>query len=172
MTTRRMGHGTAVKPERDLELLRAMAAAGHRLTGMKALGQWTFEDAPPEDAIVALTHHDAPDADYLEIFDAAGWNHVWGVGELQVFKAAPGTPPVYSDEETVRGDLTAQRRRYGRWAAIRLLVLAVAALALGLRRAPQVVTAAVLVVVAIPVVYSGIPWLDTGRRLGRRGPRP
>ena len=37
MTTRRMGHGMAVSPEKDLELFASMAARGQRLSGISQL---------------------------------------------------------------------------------------------------------------------------------------
>ena len=38
MTTRRMGHGMAVSPEKDLELFASMAARGQRLSGISTPG--------------------------------------------------------------------------------------------------------------------------------------
>ena len=93
MTTRRMGHGMAVSPEKDLELFAGMAARGQRLSGISAPGLWLFEPAEPEQAVFAVDYTDRADEDYLALFEAAGWHRVLGVATMQIFKAAPGTRP-------------------------------------------------------------------------------
>ena len=89
MTTRRMGHGMAVSPEKDLELFAGMAARGQRLSGISAPGLWLFEPAEPEQAVFAVDYTDRADEDYLALFEAAGWHRVLGVANMQIFKAAP-----------------------------------------------------------------------------------
>ena len=90
MTTRRMGYGMAVFPEKDLELFAGMAARGQRLSGISAPGLWLFEPAEPEQAVFAVDYTDRADEDYLALFEAAGWHRVLGVANMQIFKAAPG----------------------------------------------------------------------------------
>jgi len=97
MTTRRMGHGMAVSPEKDLELFAGMAARGQRLSGISAPGLWLFEPAEPEQAVFAVDYTDRADEDYLALFEAAGWHQVLGVATMQIFKAAPGTRPIHTD---------------------------------------------------------------------------
>ena len=122
MTTRRMGHGMAVSPEKDLELFAGMAARGQRLSGISAPGLWLFEPAEPEQAVFAVDYTDRADEDYLALFEAAGWHRVLGVANMQIFKAAPAPRPIHTDPGAEAEALAAQAGRLGRWAAACLAV--------------------------------------------------
>ena len=146
MTTRRMGHGMAVSPEKDLELFASMAARGQRLSGISAPGLWLFEPAEPEQAVFAVDYTDRADEDYLALFEAAGWHRVLGVANMQIFKAAPGTRPIHTDPGAKAEALAARAGRFGRWAAACLAVLAVVALVLAYNQ------------LVLPV-QGPVPWL-------------
>ncbi|RTE50210.1 DUF2812 domain-containing protein [Actinobaculum sp. 352] len=111
MTTRRLAHGMAVAPEKNLALFSDMAARGQALVGVSALGfMWRFKPAPAEDVIFALDYTDTPNEDYLAVFEAAGWQHVLGIGDMQIFKAAPGTRPIHTEKQGERETLALQAR--------------------------------------------------------------
>ena len=165
MTTRRMGHGMAVSPEKDLELFAGMAARGQRLSGISAPGLWVFEPAEPEQAVFAVDYTDRADEDYLALFEAAGWHRVLGVANMQIFKAAPGTRPIHTDPGAEAEALAAQAGRLGRWAAACLAVLAVVALVCALTDPPRWLTALAVIAAGVPAVYTVIPWLGTRWRL-------
>ncbi len=150
MSTTRLGSGLAFGARKDLELFSRMAARGQQLSGIGALGHgWTFTDAAPEQAIFALTHEAHPSPGYFDIFDAAGWTLVLSSGGTHIFKAAPGTPPVHTAEDSERDELRRQRNQFARYSAVTLMVLVLVAVGL------SAVTWSVGVETAILVVC---PW--------------
>ncbi len=169
MTTRRLGHGMAVAPEKNLALFSDMAARGQALVGVSALGfLWKFKPAPAEDAVFALDYTDTPDEDYLAVFKAAGWQHVISIGDMQVFKAPPGTRPIYTERQGERETLTAKARQLGR-ASIVWLVLIMAALAVHFAlEPPRWVDSILYLVTIIPFIFSVIPWIGYRRLLRKQ----
>lgn len=167
MSTRRLVNGTGVVPDKDLALLRRMAAQGHRLVRLSPWGQWVFEAAAPEDVDVAFAHLDPLDDDAVEVFRAAGWEPVCQAGRLHVFRAPAGTPPVHSESASLRDELHDVAVRGSRVAGAATALMLVAALVLWRLGAPPVVTATALAVLCVPVVFSGLPALATWRRLQR-----
>lgn len=159
MSTVRMGSGLAFTPQKDLDLFAAMAAEGKHLVGLTGLGHgWKFEDGEPEDAIFDLTYERHPDQDYLDIFAAAGWTPVVNEGGLQVFKAAPGTVPVHTGVDSRRAELVRNARRFGAWAALFVVTLALAAWLMPMTGLSVGWTNVVVVLIAIPTIYTLLPF--------------
>jgi len=170
MTTRRFGHGMAVSPEKNLALFSDMAARGQALVGISALGfMWRFKPAPAEDAVFALDYNDTPDEDYLAVFEAAGWQHVLGICDMQIFKAAPGTRPIHTERQGEKETLASQARRHG-LAAIVFLVLMVLAFAVHITlELPRWVDVILYLVTVIPFIFTAIPWIGSMRLLRKQG---
>ena len=168
-TTKTLGAGLAFEPEKDLVRFAEMAAQGKHLAGIAHLGHgWRYVDGEPEDVVFDLAYEIDPDADYLEYFRAAGWSHVLTAGNVHIFKAAPGTPPVHTGEETRREELLRERNRFVGFSLVALLLFV--GVGLGLRHVDWNVwlEMALLVVALIPVVYTVLPLMGYWCRSGRR----
>lgn len=97
-----MSNGLAFSEQKDMETLSKMAAKGWILKRFAFLG-YQLEQGAPEDAIFSIDYRDLKDeerAEYIEIFEIAGWSHVCSEAGTHLFKAAPGTKPIYSDKES------------------------------------------------------------------------
>lgn len=164
-TYTKMSSGLAFTPDKDLAMFSTMAAQGKQLSGISALGHgWKFVEAAPEEAVFDMTHEVNPHPGYFDIFEAAGWTLVLSVSDLHIFKAAPGTPPVHTDDSSRRDELTRQRNHFALYSAIALTTLILVGLALGqiswgLWEVP------VLVIAIIPTVYTVMPLIGYVYRL-------
>lgn len=92
--------GIAFSEDKDLELLRKYAAKGWMVKRFKRIG-YELERQNPEDVIFSLDIrkvNDEEKEEYIEMFKMAGWTHVASdYYYTHLFKAAPGTKPIYTD---------------------------------------------------------------------------
>lgn len=164
-TTSRMASGLAFTPEKDLAMFAEMAAAGKQLSGLSILAHgWRFVDAAPEDAVFDLAYESNPAPDYFEIFDAAGWTLVLSMGDAHIFKAAAGTPLVHSMLESRREEMVRQRNRFALYSIVTLIAFVLIARGVMMADWNSWVEMAVLVIAAIPVIYTVIPTLGYWNR--------
>lgn len=165
-TTTRMGSGLAVNPDRDLHLFADMARQGKHLNGMAKLGHgWRFADGEPEEAVFDLAYESDPSPDYFDLFRQAGWTCVLSIGRVHVFKAAPGTVALHTSADSKREEVQRNRDRFGRSAAVALLVFVVVAVTLSVLSWPSWVVTIVLVVTVTPVLYTIVPFVGYWRML-------
>jgi hypothetical protein len=70
------------------------------LIGFKGLS-YVLVPAPPEQLIFALDYMYEPDEEYFALCRASGWQHIVTMdGLIHIFKAAPGTPSMFSTAES------------------------------------------------------------------------
>lgn len=156
MRTTRMGTGLAFTPEKDLEMFSTMAAQGKQLSGVSAFG-WTFTDAPSEEAIFDLAYEAHPAADYVDLFAAAGWTRVLSAGDLHIFKAAPGTPPVHTSDDSRRDELVGRRNLFAWLGAVAVGVFILVALMLRAVSWNSGIEIVLLLVALVPVIFTVMP---------------
>lgn len=102
--------GLAFDEAGDMQRLCELAAEGWRLIGFKGLS-YVLEPAAPEDVVFTVDYMYEPDAEYFALCQASGWVHVVSMDKLMhVFKAPPGTPPMFSTAEIQVKYQRAQRR--------------------------------------------------------------
>ncbi|MCS0670283.1 DUF2812 domain-containing protein [Cytobacillus firmus] len=97
--TYKISNGLAFFEQKDLQMLREKAAEGWMVESFKG-GLYTFTKSGPKDVIFSIDYHELTPEDeeeYCELFAAAGWTHVYSHTGIHLFKAVPGTPPIYSD---------------------------------------------------------------------------
>jgi hypothetical protein len=129
--------GVAFDEASDMHRLSTLAAEGWRLIGCKGL-RYVLEPAPPEQLIFALDYMYEPDEAYIALCRDSGWERVVTMdGLMHVFKAAPGTPTMFSTTESQQTYQRVQRR---------LLV-------------PVIVSTVVAVLVWWAMVQWGQPWV-------------
>ncbi len=129
--------GVAFDEASDMQRLSTLAAEGWRLIGIDGL-RYVLEPAPPEQLIFALDYMYEPDEEYVALCRDSGWERVVTMdGLIHVFKAAPGTPPMFSTTESQQKVQRVHRR---------LLV-------------PVIVSTVVAVLVWWAMVQWGQPWV-------------
>ena len=102
--------GVAFAEDDDMQRLGVLAAEGWRLIGFKGLS-YVLEPASPEQLIFALDYMYEPDDEYFALCRASGWEHVVTMdGLIHIFKAAPGTPSMFSTAELQQKYQRMQRR--------------------------------------------------------------
>jgi len=95
--------GLGFGEERDMKMLSSMAAKGWIFYKYQGLG-YKFKKGEPQDLIynfdsVRISENDK--LEYLEVFEAAGWNNVCSyVNLFHFFSAKPGTAQIYSYKHT------------------------------------------------------------------------
>lgn len=97
--------GIAFSEKKDLQKLRAFAAQGWIVKRYKGMG-YELEQGPKEDVIFSIDVHQlgkGEDEEYFAMFLAGGWEHVCSSYNTHLFKAKPGTPPIYTDKESEAG---------------------------------------------------------------------
>lgn len=91
--------GLAFDEAGEMQRLHELAAEGWRLIGFRGLS-YVLEPASPEQVVFTVDYMYEPDAEYFALCQASGWVHVVSMDKLMhVFKAPPGTPPMFSTAE-------------------------------------------------------------------------
>ncbi|RLT23835.1 MAG: DUF2812 domain-containing protein [Chloroflexi bacterium] len=84
----------------DMQRLSTLATEGWRLIGFNGLS-YVLESAPPDQLIFALDYMYEPDEEYFALCRASGWEHIVTMdGLIHIFKAALGTPSMFSTAES------------------------------------------------------------------------
>ena len=103
--TRYMGSaGLAFAEEREMKKLSKMAAKGWLLESFAFAG-FTLRRGEPQELIYCLdvqTLSADEKEEYDETFRAGGWQPVCSVENMHIFSAAPGTKPIYSDQNSLQ----------------------------------------------------------------------
>jgi hypothetical protein len=100
--TRKFKWFWAWEDEQEEAWLTDMAQQGWHLTEQGVFGFYTFERGTPRNVVYRLDYKtgDKDMADYLQLFEDAGWEHVGAMGGWQYFRkeAREGeTPEIYTD---------------------------------------------------------------------------
>ena len=99
----RISMGLGFAADREMKMLSNMAAKGWIFYKHQGLG-YKFKKVDSEDLIYnfdSLKISEEDKAEYIEVFEAAGWNYVCSCGDyFHFFSAKTGTVPIYSDKHT------------------------------------------------------------------------
>lgn len=98
-----MSGGLAFSEEKDLEKLRQYSLKGWHVCRFSFMG-YTLEKGESTDFIYSIdnrTFATDEEDEYLELFSAAGWTQIDSDVGFYLFRATPGTKPIFSDRETV-----------------------------------------------------------------------
>lgn len=97
-----MSGGLAFSEEKDMEKLRQFSLNGWHVSDFSFMG-YTLEKGESSDYIYSIDYRSLNDEEreeYFGFFSASGWTHVTSERDMHLFRAAPGTKPIYSDRET------------------------------------------------------------------------
>lgn len=127
-TTYRMCGGLAIMPDRDMAMLKRMSAQGWHVVDLDTVLLYRFEQGEPHDYDYAVGQERTFGPQAEELYRAAGWTPVVAANGYQVLRAEAGTTPLYTDEESQKDALRANRAWMGKRAAaflaLSLLLLA------------------------------------------------
>jgi len=105
-----MSNGLAFEEAKDLQKLRKKSLQGWNLKRFRFAG-YELERGKKEDVIYSIDYRNVDsyeEAEYFELFTVSGWIHVCSDYEMHIFKAQPGTMPIYSDRESSIDKITRQ----------------------------------------------------------------
>lgn len=98
-----MSSGTAFAEEKDMKKLHRLSLKGWHVSGFKFMG-YILEREESSDYIYSLDYRsleDGEEEEYFDLFSSSGWSHVASeAGSIHLFRAHPGTKPIYSDRDT------------------------------------------------------------------------
>ena len=94
--------GLAFAEYEDMDKLRRYSLKGWHVSGFSFMG-YTLKKGENMDYIYTidyrLLHADERD-EYVDFFFDSGWTHVTSEGDIHLFRAQPGTKPIYTDPDT------------------------------------------------------------------------
>ncbi|MER2000253.1 MAG: DUF2812 domain-containing protein [Lysinibacillus sp.] len=99
--------GIAFSEKKDLKALQKWANKGWHVTRFKGMG-YELVEGEPTDYIFSIDIRNLKEDEkdeYYEMFQMAGWEHISSDATRHLFRAAPGTPQIYTDLESERGKL-------------------------------------------------------------------
>lgn len=98
-----MSEGLAFAEEKDMEKLRKYSQQGWHVTDFKFMG-YSLEKGEKKDYIYNIDYRSLKEDEkdeYFSFFSAAGWSHVASENDFHLFRALPGTKPIYTDHDTI-----------------------------------------------------------------------
>ena len=131
MNKYRFCNGLAIFPEHDMKMLSEMSRSGWHFVGFSGL-MYKFEKGEPMPYIYSVNFEKSVGDDMLELYRESGWEPVVVQNGYQIFRAADGTPPIFSDKQSEIDIVKEQKNLCGRGALISLGILLVLATVLHL----------------------------------------
>src|SRR5690625_772821 len=172
--------GLAFYEDKDMEKLRRFSLKGWHVSDFKFMG-YTLEKGESSDYIYSVYYRslkEGKDGEYFDLFSTAGWTHVTSEGNIHLFRASPGTKPIYTDRDT-----TVEKYENSSWLMKNLAIPLVLITALvwvgvmissGTLKSILIVVATILSAIAFPAAWTAITtysnkWKVEGRRLATLG---
>lgn len=96
-----MSDGLAFAEEKEMKKLTELAENGWFLDSFAFLG-YTLRKDTPQKIIYSVDYQDIANdrKEYMDMFRAAGWEHVCSAADIHIFSAPAGTKPIYTDQHT------------------------------------------------------------------------
>lgn len=157
--------GLAFSEERDMEKLSKYAKNGWLLERFAPLG-FRLRRGQPQNLVYSVDYQVNVDEDYDLIFEDAGWTRVCSAGgNIHIFRAIEGTPPIYSDKTTTIDKYEREKKIMGT-TALPSLIATVVFILLGIMSRndwlPEIVgniSLFLCMVSLIILVFSGMPYI-------------
>lgn len=131
-----MMRGLAFSETSDMKTLQNLAQDGWQLEGISFCIMFRLRKAEPEQVEYSMDYREDADEDYFEYFRATGWEPVLSAGHIHIFKAPPGTRPLYTDSQTIWEKYSIEKRRFGRYTLFSLPLVALIFVMVALVEAP------------------------------------
>ena len=94
--------GLAFSEDKDMEKLRQYSLNGWHVSDFKLMG-YTLKKGESADYIYSVDYRslkEDEEEEYFDFFSSSGWSHIASQGDIHLFRAHPGTKPIYSDRDT------------------------------------------------------------------------
>ncbi|MFP7298978.1 DUF2812 domain-containing protein [Neobacillus niacini] len=152
--------GLAFSEGKDMEKLRRYSKEGWHVRDFKFMG-YTLEKGEITDYIYSVDYRllkQEEAEEYFELFSSSGWTHISSQGDIHLFRALPGTKPIYSDSESVveKHDNLGSSMRWGTVGLVFVTaILWIAALiSAGTLQMTFTIMAVILSIPAIPAAWT------------------
>jgi len=154
--------GLAFTEQKDMEKLRRYSLKGWHVKKFKFMG-YSLEKGESADYIYSIDYRSLKkdeDDDYYDFFTSAGWTHVTSESDIHLFRAHPGTKPIYTDRDTTVSKYENSSRSMNKL-AIPLIIMAAlmwlgTVLTSGISHTVFLTIALILTVLAIPATWTVI----------------
>ncbi|MEI4803998.1 DUF2812 domain-containing protein [Bacillus sp. NPDC077411] len=166
--------GLAFSEDKDMEKLRRFSLKGWHVSDFQFMG-YTLEKGESSDYIYNVDYRSLKEdekEEYFYFFSSSGWSHIASEGNIHLFRAYPGTKPIYSDRDTSIEKYENSNRSV-KCLAIPLVLITVlvwigAMISSGTLKSLLHVIAVILSVIAIPTAWTVIAtynnkWKATGK---------
>ncbi len=97
-----MSKGLAFSEDKDMERLHRLSLKGWHVSRFSFMG-YSLEKGESTEYIYSLDYRslkEGEEEEYLDFFSSSGWSHIASEGNIHLFRAHPGTVPIYSDRDT------------------------------------------------------------------------
>lgn len=170
-----MSGGLAFSEDKDMEKLRSYSLNGWHVSGFKFMG-YTLEKGESSDYIYSVDYRSLAEGEkeeYFDLFSNAGWSHIASAENIYLFRAHPGTKPIYSDRDTMaekQGNSIASMKSFViPFTLITAMAWIGAVLSSGILESILLLLAVILSIVAIPTAWTVLTtysnkWREEGRR--------
>lgn len=94
--------GLAFSEHKDMEKLRRFSLKGWHVTDFKFMG-YQLEKGESSDYIYSVDYRSLKEdetEEYYDLFLSFGWSHIASEAGIHLFRAQPGTKPIYTDRDT------------------------------------------------------------------------
>jgi len=172
--------GLAYSEDKDMEKLRRFSLKGWHVSDFKFMG-YTLEKEESSDYIYSVDYRwlkEDEEEEYFDFFSSSGWSHVTSEGNNHLFRARPGTKPLYTDRDTAVEKYKNSGGSMMKFAIPLVLITALVwvgvMISSGTLKSILIVVATILSVIALPTVWTVITtynnkWEVEGRRLAKLG---
>ncbi|MTH54544.1 DUF2812 domain-containing protein [Bacillus mangrovi] len=157
-----MSGGLAFSEDKDMEKLRRFSLKGWHVSGFKFMG-YVLEKGEKLDCIYSVDYRpikEEEEEEYAEFFSSSGWAHIASEGDVHLFRANPGTKPIYTDRETTVEKYENSARPINKLAVPLVLATVLlwvgAMVSYGFLNIFLTVAAIVLSVIAIPAAWTAL----------------
>ena len=154
--------GLAFSEDNDMENLRRFSLKGWHVSDFKFLG-YTLERGESLDYIYSIDYRSLKEdevEEYFDFFASSGWSHIASKGVIHLFRALPGTKPIYSDRDTIvekhESSIASMKNFAIPFVLITVLVWIGAMLTSGTLKPLLLLIAVILSIIAIPTAWTVI----------------
>ncbi|MFA8438195.1 DUF2812 domain-containing protein [Pueribacillus sp. YX66] len=152
--------GLAFSENKDMEKLRKYSLKGWHVRDFKFMG-YTLEKGVSSDYVYSVDYRSLKaeeEEEYFDFFSSAGWSHVASEADIHLFRANPGTKPIYTDHDTriekYKSSIDSIRKFAVPFVLMTILAWIGTMLSSGSLESVLLVVAVILSVIALPMTWT------------------
>ncbi len=154
-----MSGGLAFSEDKDMDKLRRFSLKGWHVNDFKLMG-YTLVKGDCSDYIYSVDYRSLKEdeEEYFNLFSSSGWSHIASEGDIHLFRAHPGTKPIYTDRETrsekYRNSSNSMMKLAIPLAFITAFTWVGAIISAGILESLLIVAATFLSIIALPIAWT------------------